>query len=235
MPNPLRDGDIVGVVDDVDTDAEATAELLIDAGFAPYRVPIIPNLGSLLDTLSGNARAVVCDHRLAKDDEGRGVPYTGADVVAGCSERGFAAVLITTWANTDEATSIRQLRYRIPGVLKRGRASGSAVIRQALEAAQAEMQGVYSTERRSYRTVVRVADLEGGDPSLVEVIVPGWRPDEAILIPSSIILADTSLTADELPGRRFLADVNIYASDQSDLFFRHFEQLSEPPPDWMRA
>ena len=178
LENPLRDGDTIGIVDDVDNDAEATAELLIDAGFNPVRVPITHDLDRLLESIALGARAVVCDHRLAKDAEGHGVPYTGAEVVAGCSERGFAAVLITTWANSDEATSIRQLRDRIPRVLKRGRASGSTVIRDALDAAQAEVVGVFAAERRSYRTVVRVIQLEREDSSLAEIIVPAWRPDE---------------------------------------------------------
>jgi hypothetical protein len=230
----LRDGDSIGVVDDVDRDAEATFELLIDAGFSPLRVPITPDLDRMVESVASDARAVICDHRLAKDEAGRGVPYTGAEVVARCSERGFAAVLITTWANADEATSIRRFRDRIPRVLKRGRASGATVIRDALEAAQAETQGAYAAERQAHRTIVRVVQVEDGEDPLAEVIVSAWRPDEAILVPCALIVDDTSLATADLLGRRFLADVNIHAADEADLYFRSFEPLSEPPDDWMR-
>lgn len=234
LERSLQDGDTIGVVDDVDQDAEATSELLIDAGFSPVRVAITPNLDEMIESVASGARALICDHRLTKDETGRGVPYTGAEVVARCSERGFAAVLITTWANADEATSIRSFRDRIPRVLKRGRASGSTVIRDALEAAEAETRGAFSSERQAHRTVVRVVQVEEGEDPLAEVIVSAWRPDEAILVPGSLIAAGTSLAAHDLAGCRFLADVNIYAADEADLYFRDFEVLSEPPADWMR-
>lgn len=232
LDRDLERGDSVAIVDDRDQDAATTAELLLDAGFLPVRVPLADDLTELLLGLKSTASAAVCDHRLSQY---KSVPYDGAEVAARCQEMGMPSVLLTTWANSDVPASIRRWRHDIPRVLQRGLGSSPELITEALRISQKETRGHYSSDRQSYRTVVRVTRVDKGQDSLVEAIVTAWRPTEAVQLPASLISNDTGLSAKSLAGRRFLADVNIYAGDQADLYFRNFAVLEEPPDDWMTA
>lgn len=217
-PGELAPGDPIAVVDDVDVDAEGTADLLEDADFRPVRVPLPDSIDALMDSLSGMARGVVCDHRLSQLVT---VPYDGAEV------------LLTGWANIDEVASIRRWRDRIPRVLSKGTDNSPDELARALRLAHREMLGEFTPDRQAYRTVVRVARVDQGDHPLAEVFVTAWRPAEAVLVPAALLTDDTGLAAHQLPSRRFLADVNIYATEQGELYFRQFEVANEPPPGWM--
>ncbi|MDQ1685598.1 MAG: hypothetical protein QOC82_2335 [Frankiaceae bacterium] len=226
----LAPGDAVAVVDDVDVDAEGTADLLKDADFEPIRVQLPETVEALLANLSDVARAVVCDHRLSQVVT---VPYDGAQVAALCRERGLPAVLLTGYSNADEVASIRRWRDRIPRVLSKGTDNSPEAVAQALQLAQREVHGHFTPGRKAYRTIVRVESVDAGDLPLAEVFVSAWRPAEAVLVPATLLTEDTGLQLNELPGRRFLAEVNIYAPEQAELYFREFKLAAEPPPEWM--
>jgi hypothetical protein len=230
LEHPLSQGDPVVVVDDIAEDADLTAALVREAGFVPIIItPPLPSIEGLLIRIKKDARAVVCDHRLA---ERANVSYYGAEVVARSNEINIPAVLITTYADV-EAYSIRLWRSRIPRLLRRGRESDPDTIFEALNQADAEVGGRYAPGRRAYRTVVRIENVRMVEGTRVaEVVVSAWNPSEVVEIPLALLGEHSSKTDDELRGGRFMAYVNIYADTAGELYFRDFELAPELPDGW---
>ncbi len=230
IERPLGQGDAVAVVDDIVEDADLTAALVREAGFEPIVIaPPPPSIERLLAKIRSDARALICDHRLA----GRvNVSYYGAEVVAKSNEFKIPAVLITTYADV-EAYSIRLWRSRIPRLLRRGRESDPDTIFEALTQADGEAGGRYEPHRIAYRTVVRVESVRKVEGTRVaEVVVPAWNPSEVVEIPVALISNDIPNSGNQLPGTRFMAYVNIYAETADELYFRDFELAPEVPAGW---
>jgi hypothetical protein len=230
---PLSEGDKVAVVDDVQEDAVMTASLVSEAGFDPVVITPPPSsIDSLLSEIRKSARAVVCDHRLS--DRGR-VRYYGAEVVARSNEQHFPAVLITTYADVDYA-SIRLWRAGIPCMLKRGREAGPDEIIEALNRTEKEVHGLFSAERKPYRTVVRVEKIRASASyGIAEIVVSAWNPAEVIEIPVELIRRDLKEPKILSVGSRYMADVNIFAPTPDELYFRNFEPAPEIPEGWLEG
>jgi FixJ family two-component response regulator len=233
LEQPLREGDPVAVVDDIEQMARSMASLVEEAGFRPVQIPPVhANVEELLAQIAAESRATVCDHRLGQRTA---VPYDGAEVVARSNRNGVPAVLITTYANTDENTSIRRWRAGIPRLLRRGTEADPATITEALRVAEKEAGGLYELERTAYRTVVRVEAVRSWEgQSVAEVVVAAWHPDEVVELPTSLLLETVDVRAQHLLGRRFMAEVNIYAETAGELYFRAFEPAPEVPSEWLR-
>lgn len=229
LDRPLRPGDRIAIVDDSPDDADRTAEMVLDAEFVPVTIaPAYGDIDTLLDVVGSQARALVCDHRLSHHAS---VPYDGAQVVAASNNRGIPAILISGFIDVDEHSSIRRHRAQIPCLLdKRFEPEQLA---DALNAAQHEHQHGPARERQAFRTVVRVVSVRKNDVEpMAEVIVTAWNPKEVVALPASVITDDTGLEAKDLPGRRFMAKVNIYAKSHDALFFLEFEATDPISLDW---
>lgn len=220
----------VAVVDDVDDAAEATSELLMDAGFVPIRIDLVSDVAALVDDIVAQGRAAVCDHRL---DRFHGARYDGAQVAALVHQRGLPSVVLTTFASIDGSRSIRRWRDQIPVVLHRGRGDSPDELREALHQSSRELAGKFAEDRQAHRTVIRVEQVE--DLDLALVYVSAWNPYEAVQVPAMMVSDATGIPIDQLPGRRFLADVNIRAEDADDLYFRDITLAPDLPPTWMPA
>lgn len=227
------EGDDVAIIDDDSAAATALQWIVEDAGYRP--IIIAPNpkgVDALIAEITNAADAAISDHRLG---QARPVPYSGAEVVAKANELMVPAVLITSYADSDENTTIREWRFGIPQLLNRGDESNSpAVISEALMAADRERRGVYLPQRRAYRTVVRIQGIRSGpDGHIAEVIVTAWQPQQTVSIPVSMLGESVDLSG--LRGRRFMADVNIYADTPGELYFRNFDPAPAIPSDWLLA
>ncbi|GHB67756.1 hypothetical protein GCM10010331_64610 [Streptomyces xanthochromogenes] len=109
-----------------------------------------------------------------------------------------------------------------------------AEIESALARAHREQLIGPAPERVGYRTVVRVlrVDRIGAEP-IVEVIVVAWDPVDAVILPADMITSCVGMTVDELPGKRFMARVNIHARSSEELFFENFEMAPDIPRSWL--
>ncbi|WP_229861527.1 hypothetical protein [Streptomyces xanthochromogenes] len=226
----LRPGSKIAVVDDSLDDMRRTSILLEDAEFVPVAIdPTFPTLQELLDNVAARADGLVCDHRLSHSAT---APFTGAQVVAASNRRRVPAVLITGYADLDEQTSIRRYRSSIPCMLRKR--FEPAEIESALARAHREQLIGPAPERVGYRTVVRVlrVDRIGAEP-IVEVIVVAWDPVDAVILPADMITSCVGMTVDELPGKRFMARVNIHARSSEELFFENFEMAPDIPRSWL--
>lgn len=222
----------VALVDDDPTAAAALSVLLKDAGYEAVEVE--DPLGSIdkaIARIEGVASAAICDHRLSP----RGLAsFSGAELVAQLYSRAFPAVLISQYFKIDQNVSIRKYRSRIPILLARDEA-GPDQLADAIRVCSDEISGVRLPNRKGWRTLVRVVakDVEGGE-DVLDAIIPGWRPDEAVRFPAELLGHHRNALpkgrSDRL-GLRFYANVNIGAEDAGDLFLEGFEPAIEPQND----
>ena len=219
----------VALVDDDPTAAAALRVLLEDAGYEAIGIEDpLESIDKAVTRITGVASAAICDHRLSP----RGLAsFSGAELVAQLYSTAFPAVLISQYFKVDQNASIRKYRSRIPMLLARDEV-GPDQLADAIRICSDEIDGRRLPNRRGWRTLVRVVakDVEHGE-DVVDAIIPGWRPAEAVRFPAVLL----GHHRNELPegrsdqlGLRFYASVNIGAEDAGDLFLEGFEPAIEP-------
>ena len=222
----------VALVDDDPTAAATMKVLLEDAGYEPIGVEnTLESIDDAIAQIKGLAGAAICDHRLSP----RGLAsFSGAELVAQLYESSFPAVLISQYFQIDQNVSIRKYRSRIPILLARDELEPGRLA-DAIQFCADEIGGYLSSDRKAWRTLVRIvaSDTEGG-VDVLDAIIPGWRPDEAVRFPAELL----GQHKDALPGGRsdrlelrFFANVNIGAEDARDLYLEGFEPAEEPEND----
>ena len=219
----------VALVDDDPTAAATLSVLLEDAGFEAIEVEHpLESVDGAVARIKSVATAAICDHRLSP----RGLAsFSGAELVAQLYSTAFPAVLISQYFKIDQNVSIRKYRSRIPILLARDEV-GPDRLADAIRVCSDEIGGRRLPHRKGWRTLVRVVakDIEGGE-DVLDAIIPGWRPDEAVRFPAELL----GHHRNSLPaGRsdrlelRFFASVNIGAEDVGDLYLEGFEPAIEP-------
>lgn len=86
---------------------------------------------------------------------------------------------------------------------------------------QAELQGDFQPDRRPWRAMIRVTQVENEN---LRVILPGWNMKEEVQLNKNTF--PKKLHQFLSPGERFFAKVNIGADEQSKLYFTDFEEKS---------
>lgn len=191
-------------------------------GYALTRVvPDTPSLDDTVAQIVAVSDAALCDHHLRG---GHLVQFSGAEVVAALTERGFPAVLFTGLLS-QERYSIRRNMARIPAFLNRDDGLGPERLLDALAISVAETsQGRRSGSRRGRRTPVTITGLRvTAGLRLVQALVSGWPGPGAIEIPADLLAAPWSASPDDAVGRTFLATVNISELDPDRVFFEDFD------------
>ncbi len=213
----------VAVVDDNIDGAEAMCEIVADAKFhAEVLSPSGSSLESVANQISSSFDAAVCDHHLRA---GQAFSFEGADLAAALYDRKVPAVVHTRWADALE-DDLRRTRRRVPILLRMKDYDDPETIRAGLEQCQREFHGEFSPERKPWRTLVRVEEIDRGrTPILVYAVVPEWDADKRVRFPLSLI-PNRIVPAVELQKRLF-AQVNVGASIVDDLFFMDFEAPDE--------
>ncbi len=222
----------VALVDDDPVAAATLSVLLEDAGYESIGMePPLESIDATIAQIRRVASAAVCDHRLSP----RGLAsFTGAELVAHLYSIAFPAVLVSQYFKIDQDVSIRRYRSKIPMLLARDEV-GPDQLADAIRVCTDEISGQYLPHRRGWRTLVRVVakDTEGGE-DVLDAIIPGWRPDEAVRFPAELLghhkIALPEGRSDRLE-LRFFARVNIGAEDARDLYLEGFEPAVEPQND----
>lgn len=227
-----RERERVALVDDDPTAADMMSVLLEDAGYEAIGVqPPTESIDSAIAQIRSVASAAICDHRLSP----RGLAnFSGAELVAHLYTSDFPAVLISQFWITDQNVSIRKHRSKIPVFLSRNEVGPDQLV-DAFRICVEEINGNPLPQRKAWRTLVRVVakDTEGGE-DVLDAIIPGWRPNEAVRFPAELLGHYRNMLP---PGRsdslelRFFARVNIGAEDARDLYFEGFEPAIEPQND----
>lgn len=225
----------VGVVDDQRDALARACEQLEDVSL--HVTPILLHKRQTLDEvideiLQRGCEAVVSDHRLKNRAL---VDFDGAELVYRVNERYVPAVLYSAHVEDDESTTIREWRYRIPRVIKKGPRSVRD-IPEALQIATAELAGHRELGRRGFLTPVRVVDIHAGAgfPG-VDVTITAWKPDVRVAIPRACLPLSHRVISRDLIGTVFIGYVNFYANEESELFFHDLKYVPETPKeDWGR-
>ena len=182
--------------------------------------PDTPELEAMVDKIMRVSDAALCDHALRG---GMRVSFTGADVVAALTSRGFPSVLFTG-VNPEERYAIRRQMALIPGFIHRDNDEGlrpRRVLRELLESVVEVRGGQPPARRRPRRTPVAVlGSRRAGLESLVELSVSGWPGADTIEIPSELLAEPWSERPHDAVGMTFMAWVNLHEEDEDKLFFR---------------
>ena len=222
----------VALVDDDPTAADMLSVLLEDAGYEAIGVePLTESIDGAIAQISKVASAAICDHRLSPRWR---TCFSGAELVAQLYENAFPAVLISQYLMVDQDLSIRKYRSKIPILLARDEV-GPEQLSDAIRICTDEIDGQRLPHRKAWRTLVRVVakDTEGGE-DVLDAIVPGWRPNEAVRFPAELLGRCTNVLPKGRNDRlelRFFARVNIGAENARDLYFEGFEPAIEPQND----
>ncbi|WP_103668860.1 hypothetical protein [Pseudanabaena sp. BC1403] len=215
------------VVIDDEKDFARTVEWEIEeAGYEPFSIVDVSfqKIDELISRIPEDTYAVLCDHRLSKS----GISdFYGSDLVATLYDRKIPALLDTQFYDMDNDVSIRKCRHKIPVLLNKDNVSAST-IKEGIKFCLLELNGTFSTNRKSYRNIVRIVDIsKESREDVVDVIIPSWNPNKAVRLPSSLI-REWILEFEPVIGNRLIANVNSGAKNPEDLYFTNFEIAPSP-------
>lgn len=168
-----------------------------------------------------SAEALICDHHLSQHDYAR---FTGAELVAKCYLEHFPAILVTKYS-VDVIEEIRPYRHLIPALLSPQELTDNIDnLKYVLDLCMMEVfMGKYSSERKPWRTLIRVEDIDEARENAF-LIIPAWdapNGENGIKIPMSMI--PTKFQTSLSPKTRFYARVNLGTSKHEDLYIKDFE------------
>ncbi len=208
------------VVDDSRAVRESWAEVVEDADLEPVLLdgPFRSQRELLESVHTKNVQAVLCDFDLRSSNW---APAYGAKFVHEWNQMGIPAVLCTRY-ETQHLLEMRKWRDRIPVLLTPTELSPET-LRSGIAEALAEIRGIYSPERRPWRTLV-VCERVSERRFYVRVPASHFPEREVVVLPSTVPMA----VRDWLRrGGRFLhAHVNIGASRPQDFYFGQWETNS---------
>ncbi len=217
----------VAVVDDNPDDRELIAWALEEVGLEPIIIDALDTVDDAVRQVRSVADAVVCDHQLRWGDY---ATFDGAELVARCFEGGFPAVLVTAYVMDTDA-SIRLYRRNIPGLIARDQLDGER-LEAELTASRCELNDRPPPDRVPYPTLVRVLRIRPGTTEpMVDVVIPQWNPHRNVSFPARMLGALGQHPDQQLEGHRFIAQVNIGAEDESELYFEGFVEAPEVPDE----
>jgi hypothetical protein len=146
------------VVIDDEKDFARTVEWEIEeAGYEPFSIVDVSfqKIDELISRIPEDTYAVLCDHRLSKSGI---ADFYGSDLVATLYDRKIPALLDTQFYDMDNDVSIRKYRHKIPVLLNKDNVSAST-IKEGIKFCLLELNGIFSTNRKSYRNIVRIVDI----------------------------------------------------------------------------
>ena len=202
------------IVDDDPEVRNAFEYVVHDMDVVPYQVvdELRESTEHFLSTTQSRDM-ILCDFQLKTRNY---APCNGDQVLADCFRANVPGVLCTSVAEP----LIRRdcLRY-IPGVV-RTRDPQPADLRRALERCLREMEGEFSPDRRAWRALVRIDDVDE-DRHCFYATVPSWNVGIKVTIFNDDI--PKGIQAVLAPDRRLHALVNTGADSSRDLFFYNWE------------
>jgi CheY-like chemotaxis protein len=223
MPSTTLSNRRIAIFEDNPLNRERLSDMVTRCGATALPVegpsPKLNGLNAFLKAQQANM--VVCDHHLSQKKDY--APFLGAEAVAMCYRLGIAAILITAFESTDAESSLRVYRRHIPALIR----SPENLDRNHVEAAllQAEKE-VYehkpARERVPHRAIMTVQRIEPrGSIKIVKVLMAQWNTEHEVGFPLALI--PKRFHSAVKPGNLLIAEVNIEADRQEDLFFDKFE------------
>jgi len=215
----------IAIIDDSSEARDSIGECITDADMEPvFEQPGGDSVEQYISRIMNNSDAAIFDHHLRI---GNYAGFDGAEAVAYAYNLHFPALLMTIYAGPD-IKIIRPLRRKIP-VLIHGLESEIDIIKKGIKQCLDEFSNQYLPERKPHRTMIRITEVY--EDSL-NVIVPAWNHRISIAIPHSLI--PDELDEHVTPGARFIAYVNIGASESDQIYFENLELAKEPEGEYAK-
>ncbi len=203
------------IVDDEPDARDAYEYAVEDMDVLPYKVA--DGLRDSMDAFVSTIQAgdvVLCDFHLKKRNY---ASCNGDEVLAKCFRAKVPGVLCTSiaepWIRRD------CLRY-IPGIVRTGNPQPADLI-GALARCLRELEGEFEPDRRPWRSLVRVDDIDQ-ERHCFYAVVPAWDVRTKVRIYNDNVPANIQALIE--PDRRFHALVNTGADSARDLFFDSWEE-----------
>lgn len=203
----------IRIIDDNKAFRDTLQETVIDSDFeAISQTETVINVDQFLinDILPGDA--VVSDHHLMVKNY---FPINGAEVVYKCFEKHIPSVLVTRFQ--DSKSEIRKYRSNIPVILNPEEFEPETLI-ESLEICINEFKGILRPERKMWRALVRIEDVQD---HTVYILIPGWDANRGISLNRSDF--PPLLRNKIAQGKRFHAKTNIGTESGDDLYFTDWE------------
>jgi hypothetical protein len=180
-----------------------------------YEAGPLETVEQSLKGLRQKADAIVCDYHLQKKNFSH---FNGDQLVALSNSTSLPALLCTTYTDSD-ITVMRSKRRFIPSLLKPATFVPEMIL-QGLERCVLESEGKFEANRKPWRTLVRVADIDESGRYFY-VVVPGWDTEQKV----RVYFEDTPKGFTDLVklGQRFHAIVNVGANAPDELYFTDWE------------
>ena len=225
MPTPTLAHRRVAIFEDDPTNRERLADKISDCGGDAFPVNgPAPELSKLKTFCNANkVNLVVCDHHLS--ERSRYASYYGAEAVARSYQNGIPGILVTAYDLVDAEVLLRRFRRFIPALLHSPSDVTTANLQTAL--IQAEQEVLYkkpTQERREHRTIMTVQEIEtrgAAKEKVVKVLMSQWSVEQSVVFPLDKV--PSKFHTELKPGSLLIAQVNIEAAKQEDLYFVNFE------------
>jgi len=223
MPSPALSNRRIAIFEDNPVNRERLSDMVSRCGATALPVagpaPALNALSSYLK--SQRINMVVCDHHLSQRRDY--APFLGAEAIAECYRLGIAGILVTAFESADAESSLRLFRRHIPALVRSPDNFDRAHIEAALLQADNEVRKHQPTrERIPHRTIMTVQRIEPrGSGKLVKVVMSQWDATKEVGFPLSLV--PLNFQAAVKPGNMLIAEVNIEADRQEDLYFDKFE------------
>jgi len=190
--------------------AELGAEALLESG--PIR-----DIAEFVGRFDQRANAAICDYHLRK--KGDYARFNGDVLAAELYKHKTPAVLCTSFEPMD---LLRRTRRYIPVLLKVDELDPDNIV-HGFERCIEEFGGHFRPDRKSWRTLIRVEDIEreGPDGGYFYVVLPGWNQRTKIRIRFEDVPDEIQPLVEV--DRRFHAQVNVGAEQHEDLYFTDWE------------
>lgn len=213
----------IAIFEDNPTNRDRLAEMVTRCGgvAVPVEGPA-PKLAQLKKFYtSQDIQLVICDHHLSQQSDYAN--YYGAQAVAESYRHGIGGILVTAYERDDAEFSLRLYRRQIPALIRSPGDLDKAHLQTALLQAENEVQQNQLTrERVPHRTIMTVLNVDKrGTSKIVKVMMSQWNSTQEVGFPLDLI--PLKLRTFAKSGNMLIAQVNIEAARQEDLFFDKFE------------
>jgi hypothetical protein len=172
---------------------------------------------AVVERTQTQAQAALCDHHLGIRQYAQ---FYGAELAAAYYDKGMPAVLCTRW-ETAHLDWIRPFRRKIPSLLRPEELNPDSLV-QGLRESLSEIRQGPGPERISYRTQVRVVDVDTQQLTAF-VLVPAWIADTPVRLLLEHLPGNIVQLIKDKRELRLHARVNLGAERSEDLFFSEWE------------
>lgn len=212
----------VAVLEDNDQRREQLCGLVkLCRGVPVPSVGRAPDLGVLPDYFKQERiELLVSDHRLY--ERGDYATYCGAQAVAESYRHGVGGIVLTAYEPNDADNSLRLSRRWIPELLHSKELTRDTLGAALLKADREVREHQVPMERIPHRTIMTVKRIEPrGASKVVKVMMSQWDAEQEVGFPLDLV--PKKFQAAVKPGNMLIAEVNIEAARQEDLYFDKFE------------